>query len=178
MSSGERILLVTDIPDHAGTYARALDAVGFHVTTARTGAEAQDCAPRAVPDLAVVDVRLPDMSGWELCRQMKAEPAIGPLPVIMLTADVSKTCAEDSARAGCNAWLAHPTRADDLVRTVRQVLALDADGPRSPADALLGVNNCPACAGGRIKATLRMGRIQNYCCRECGLCWRVDTEPA
>jgi CheY-like chemotaxis protein len=177
MISGELILLVDDIPDHFGAYQRALREEGFRVHAVSSGTEALHEVKASSPDLAVVDVRLPDMTGWDLCRAIKRDPNAGNPPILMLTADVSKTCADDSARSGCNAWLAHPARADDLVRAVRQVLALDVDAPASSDHALLGVTNCPACAADSIKATLRVSMIQYYCCAACGLCWRVDTQP-
>jgi len=92
---------------------------------------------------------------------------------------VSKVCAADSAKAGCNAWLAHPTVAEDLARTVRQVLDMNTASPESPAEALLGLTECPACGSDQIRATLRVSPIQYYCCRGCGFCWRAEVlQPA
>src|SRR5687768_3552317 len=156
MGSSELILLVDDIPDHVNAYERALVANGFRVHLASRASDAMLFATNASPDLGLIDVRLPDMTGWELCRAIKADPAAGSMPIVMLTPDVSETCADDSARSGCAAWLAHPTRADDVVRIVREVLARKLDEPPSAADAVLGVANCPACATDRIKATLRV----------------------
>jgi hypothetical protein len=87
---------------------------------------------------------------------------------------VSRLCAEDSTKAGCNAWLAHPTRADDLARTVRQVLDYETDAPASPDEALLGLKMCPVCESNSIRATLRVGAIQYYCCKACSFCWRAE----
>jgi CheY-like chemotaxis protein len=175
MAAGELILLVNDIPDHVDVYVRALQASGFRVHAVRCAADALEFATSGAPDLGVIDVRLPDMGGWDLCRAIKNDPAAGSLPIVILAPDVSETCADESARSGCNAWLAHPTRAEDIVRAVRQVLETDLDEPRSPAEAVLGVSSCPACATDRIKATLRVQFIQYYSCKDCGLCWRVDT---
>ncbi len=153
------ILLATDIPDHADRYAEALRTHGCRVEVARTGAEALQFATQSAPDLGIFDVRLPDMSGWELCRAIKDQPGAA-LPIVILTDDLSHTCAEDSARSGCHAWLARPTRAEDIVRVVGEVLALDRDAPLSVDEALLGVTACPACLGARLKATLRISPIQ------------------
>jgi hypothetical protein len=76
----------------------------------------------------------------------------------MLTAEVSKMCAADSAKAGCHAWLAHPTIADDLATTVRQVLDYDTDAPASMDDALLGFTTCPACESDSVRSTARRCR--------------------
>jgi CheY-like chemotaxis protein len=170
------ILLVNDIPDHAVAYERALADNGFRVVVAVTAADALAKAAATPPDCAVIDVRLPDMRGWDLCKQLKAGPA-GRIPIVLLAPEVSRQSAVDSASVGCNAWLAHPTIADDIVRTVRRVLARGEAEPGSAEEAVLEVRTCPACAGSRVRATLRMRLIQYFCCRDCGFCWRVDSEP-
>jgi len=170
----EVILLVDDIRDHAVNYEAALTRHGFKVHVATTGEEALRLARETLPDCAVIDLRLPDMSGWDLCREIRQPHTNEAPPIIMLTPEVSKMCAEDSAKAGCNAWLAHPTVADDLARTVRQVLDAETDAPSSADEALLGLKHCPACESHTVRATLRVGAIQYYCCKGCGFCWRAE----
>ena len=170
----EVILLVDDIRDHAVNYEAALTRHGIKVHVATTGEEALRLARETLPDCAVIDLRLPDMSGWDLCREIRKPHTHEAPPIIMLTPEVSKMCAEDSAKAGCNAWLAHPTVADDLARTVRQVLDAETDAPASADEALVGLKNCPACESHNLRATLRVGAIQYYCCKGCGFCWRAE----
>jgi DNA-binding response OmpR family regulator len=172
------ILLATDIPDHASSYALGLRAHGFRVEVVVSGADALTFATESAPDLGIFDVRLADMTGWDLCRKIKDNPAASVLPIVILTDDLSQGCAALGARSGCHAWLARPTRADDLLRVVRDVLALDQNGPASIEHALLGSIECPACLSTHLKATLRLSAIQYYRCKDCGLCWRVDTVPA
>jgi CheY-like chemotaxis protein len=174
MAEQEIILLVDDIPDHAVSYERALTRHGFHVRLARSGEEAIAAAKESLPDCAVIDLRLPDMSGWDLCREIR-DPLSGNSPrLIVLTPEVSKACAADSAKAGCHAWLAHPTIADDLARTVRQVLDFETDTPSSIHAALLGMTLCPVCGSDRVRSTLRVGSVQYYCCQACAFCWRAE----
>ena len=173
--SSEVVLLVDDIRDHAVAYEAALTRHGFRVRVATSGEEALRMARETLPDCAVIDLRLPDMSGWDLCREIrKPREGDAPPPIIVLTPDVSKMCAEDSTKSGCSAWLAHPTVGDDLARTVRQVLDLEADQPASPDEALLGLKRCPVCESESVRATLRVGAIQYYCCRKCSFCWRAE----
>ena len=174
-SNSQIVLLVDDIADHALNYEAALRRHGFNVCVAKSGEEALRVARETLPDCAVIDLRLPDMSGWDLCREIRKPQESVPPPIIVLTPDVSKVCAEDSAKAGCSAWLAHPTVADDLAQTVRQVLDLETDQPASTDDALIGLKTCPVCESRTIRATLRVGRIQYYCCRACSFCWRAET---
>src|SRR5215208_5920256 len=145
MRSTEVILLVDDIPDHAILYEEALSRHGFVVRVATTGEDALRLAREMLPDCAVIDLRLPDMSGWDLCREIRKPQPDEPPAIIVLTPEVSKTCAENSVKVGCHAWLAHPMRADDLARTVRQVLNAETDAPTTVDEALLGLKRCPVC---------------------------------
>jgi CheY-like chemotaxis protein len=174
VTTPELVLLVNDIPDHAAKYEAALTRHGFRVQRARDGGEALAFVRAALPSCAVIDLRLPDMSGWDLCRELGAHPRSRKTRLIVLTPDVSKMCAADSTKAGCHAWLTHPTAPDELARTVRQVLDLQADSPTSAEEALLGLKACPACESEHVRATLRVGAVQYYCCRGCGFCWRVE----
>lgn len=175
MAGGDTVLLVNDIPDHVAAYHRALTTHGFTVRLARTGQEALNIVKEKTPECAVIDLRLPDMSGWDLCREMKDQhkPA-KEMPIVVLTPDVSRMCAANSAKVGCDAWLAHPTVADDLVRTIRRVLELESASPATPDDALLDFVECAACGSDKVRPTLRMGSIQYYFCKGCGLCWRAE----
>ena len=173
MPTQDVILLVNDIPDHAITYGRTLAKHGFVVQLARTGADALQLARHTAPACAVIDLRLPDMTGWELCSQLKRSGGRA-MRIVVLTPDLSKVCAKDSAANGCDAWLAHPTVAEDLVRTVKRVLDLDTVAPSSPDEALLDLKMCGACGSEQVRPTLRVGLIQYYCCRACAFCWRAE----
>ena len=168
------ILLVNDIPDHAMAYARALAAHGFRVQLARSGYDALQMVPYTKPDCAIIDLRLPDMSGWELCTKLKERAQDEDMRIVVLTPDLSKMCAQNSAASGCDAWLAHPTVAEDLVRTVKRVLNLESASPSSPDEALLDIKMCGACGSDRVRPTLRLGFIQYYCCQACSFCWRAE----
>ena len=174
MPTADLILLVNDIPDHATKYQAALTRHGFRVQLARTGKAALQMAAAALPDCAVIDLRLADMSGWDLCHQIKSGRGKR-TRVIVLTPEVSKMCAADSTKAGCNAWLAHPSAPEILVNTVKQVLDMRTDAPPSTEDALLGLTTCAACGSENVRPTLRVGAAQYYCCKACAFCWRADT---
>jgi CheY-like chemotaxis protein len=174
LTSATLILLVNDIPDHLVGYHRALVDYGFRVVLARSGTDALRRAEDEVPECAVIDLRLPDMNGWDLCARLKAGPDRARIRIIVLTPDVSKICASEGAKAGCNAWLTHSTAAHDLIRTIRHVLQLDAAAPSSDEEALVSRTPCPACDSYEIRPTLRIGLVQYYCCRRCNFCWRVE----
>ena len=168
------ILLVNDIPDHARLYDAALRQRSYRVNLVRSADEALYVLTTMRPDCIVIDVRLPDMDGWELCRAVKSHKALGAIPIVILTQDVSQARATKAARAGCNAWIAHPLNAHDMVRTVDHVLA---EGRATPADgeALVGHQACRACGSGNVRATLRLGTIQYFFCLACRLFWRIES---
>jgi CheY-like chemotaxis protein len=121
--TGAQILLVDDDPDQVEMYRYALEDVGFVVVGASTGSEAVTRARALRPDVVVLDVRLPDMTGWEVCKVLKTDPSTGNIPVIVLTAAATATLAADAANAGCAAYLLKPCYPDQLAVSIRNVLA-------------------------------------------------------
>ena len=112
---------------------RAVRAI-YVFEMSRTGRDALKVLKENVYDCVVLDLRLPDMSGWDLCREIRTPHTNEAPPIIMLTPEVSKMCAEDSAKAGCNAWLAHPTVAAYLLPATRNAcLSTPAPNKRSAA---------------------------------------------
>ncbi len=174
MSASPRLLLVDAIPDHVISYARSFADEGYRVDVAATGHAGLAAAREHSPDCIVIDVRLPDMSGWDLCRNLKEADETRHIPVVVLTPDTARANAQESARVLCNAWIAQPSQADDLLRAIAHVLAQDDPAPRSPEDAVLGVTACPACDSDRVRATLRVSPVQYYSCTGCGHRWRVE----
>lgn len=171
------VLLVTDIADQATSYVAALRRDGYRVHLATAGTEALAVVRPLQPACAVIDLRLPDMTGWDLCRVLRARADCDEMRIVVLAPEVSRAAVDLGTKAGCHAWLAHPAVAEDLVRTVRQVLTSAAGEPSSADEAVL-VTVCPACGTDRVRATLRVSPIQYYCCRGCGFCWRVEVAAA
>lgn len=172
------VLVATDIDDHAGVYANALTANGFRAEVVHTGAEALALAARLRPACAVIDVRLSDMSGWEVCSRLKAQPENALVRIIVLTQELSAEAADGTGKVGCHAWLMQPTIAQDLVEAVRDVLASRKYRPESATDAIIGAVQCPACASEDVRAGIRVAAVQYYCCRKCRFCWRVEPASA
>jgi DNA-binding response OmpR family regulator len=123
---GARVLLVDDEPDQVEMYQYALEIAGFDVSTAYTGAAAIAHAREQRPDVIVLDVRLPDITGWQVCEQLKASPDTDAIPVVILTAVASARVPREVAESGCVAYLLKPCYPDDLARTIRNVV--DAAG--------------------------------------------------
>jgi two-component system phosphate regulon response regulator PhoB len=118
-----RVLLVDDQPDQVEMYHFALEQAGFVVDDAEDGTTAIAQARAECPDVIVLDIRLPDMSGWDVCDALRRDPRTERIPIIILTAAASSTLAQEAADHGCAAHLVKPCYPDDLTQMVRQILA-------------------------------------------------------
>jgi DNA-binding response OmpR family regulator len=172
--AAEFILLVNDIPDHMHRYEAALRARGYGVTLVESGGDALSVARGMRPDCIVIDERFADMHGWDLCRDLKADPLLARVPVVMLAQQVTVETALHGQHVGCDSWLARPNGADDLVRAIEEVLAKGVAVPASREEALLGATSCTACDSPRTRAGVRVGPAQYFRCDDCGLRWRVE----
>jgi two-component system alkaline phosphatase synthesis response regulator PhoP len=82
----ERILIVDDEPHITELLRVNLDAAGYDVASAANGREAMERIDAARPDLIIMDVMMPEMDGWELCKTIKDDPDMTGVRIIMLTA--------------------------------------------------------------------------------------------
>ena len=82
----KRILIVDDDPHITELIRVNLDAAGYEVECAANGREAMERIDAARPDLIIVDVMMPEMDGWELCKTIKDDPEMDGIRIIMLTA--------------------------------------------------------------------------------------------
>src|SRR5271154_5261207 len=81
-----RVLVVDDVPANVKLLEARLTAEYFDVITATNGAQALQICERAECDLVLLDVMMPDMDGFEVCRRLKSNPATHHIPVVMVTA--------------------------------------------------------------------------------------------
>jgi CheY-like chemotaxis protein len=112
-------LVVEDDEDNCDAFAEALKSIGFRALGVSRGVEALRLAHALAPDLIVIDHRLPDITGAEVCRRLRDDPETEPLPVIAVTA------APEAMRAeGClaDAVLTKPCRLDTFLAAARLFL--------------------------------------------------------
>ena len=124
MSVPERLRILNVDDYRPGRYARTklLQQAGFEVLEAETGAEALRQAVSARPHVVLLDVKLPDVDGYEVCRRLKAHPVTTAIPVLHLSA--AHRAAGDHARgldAGADGFLVEPVAPEVLLATVRSV---------------------------------------------------------
>ncbi|HVT61788.1 MAG TPA: response regulator [Thermoanaerobaculia bacterium] len=103
-----RVLVVDDEPSLLRLTEYSLRAEGYTVTTAETAAEGLRKVHTERPDLLVLDVMLPDMSGVEVCQQIRGNPETADLPIIMLSARALTTDKVKGLRSGADEYVTKP----------------------------------------------------------------------
>jgi pilus assembly protein CpaE len=119
----KKILIVDDELESVKLIGLMLQRRGYEIIAAQLGAQALDKAQTENPDLAILDVMMPDMDGYEVCRRLRANPNTANLPIIMFTA---KTLVDDKVagfQAGADDYLTKPIHPDELASHVEAVLA-------------------------------------------------------
>jgi CheY-like chemotaxis protein len=117
------VLVVDDSATKRYLLVSWLSRAGFTVVEAETGAEALDKLTQAGIDLVVLDVKLPDMSGFEVCEQIKTDSEYGVLPVIHVSAHaVDVVDRTQGLNRGADAYLVEPIEPDELIATAQAVL--------------------------------------------------------
>lgn len=117
-----KILVAEDERDIRDLIAYVLKYAGFEVEVAANGAEAVEKAPQVKPDLILLDVRMPRMTGYEACRQLKAMPEIQHVPVVFLSAKGQDNEIDEGLEVGAKDYILKPFAPDELIQQVQQIL--------------------------------------------------------
>ena len=126
------ILLVDDEPDLLQTLAYSLQKDGFTTRLAESAAEALKQARTApVPDLVVLDLMLPDESGYVVCQKLRQDPTCSEVPIIMLTARGEESARVEGFEAGADDYVVKPFSPRELILRVRAVLRRRRGGEAS-----------------------------------------------
>jgi CheY-like chemotaxis protein len=120
--SNARILLVDDTQQNLELMQAYLESLPCRLTTARDGVEAIEAIHREKPDLLLLDVMMPKMSGFEVCRKLKADPATRDIVVIMVTALHEVGDHERAVESGTDDFLTKPVNKLELLTRVRSLL--------------------------------------------------------
>lgn len=123
MKAETRLLIVDDNTATRYALRRRMERHGFTVLEAGTGTEGLGLIAEQIPDALILDVNLPDMSGFDIVRQLRAEPRTALLPVVHVSAASIQTGdIVTGLEAGADAYLVHPVDADVLLATLRTLL--------------------------------------------------------
>jgi CheY-like chemotaxis protein len=117
-----KILIAEDERDIRELVNFSLQFGGFTVVQAANGAEAVEQAQKELPDLILMDVRMPKMTGYEACRQMKSMPELRDIPVVFLSAKGQESEIQTGLEAGAEEYILKPFAPDELVKQVQVVL--------------------------------------------------------
>ena len=137
---GAHILVVDDEPDISAMVAYHLARESYRVRTVADGAEALEALGRERPDLVVLDLMLPEMSGLEVLREIRSRPELEGLPVILLTARKEERDRVEGLELGADDYVAKPFSPRELVLRVGAVLRrVQQQPPAREAGRLLRV---------------------------------------
>jgi len=121
----QKILIVDDEPNIVISLEFLMKREGFAVSVAVDGEEALRKIAEIQPDLVLLDIMMPKKSGFEVCQEIRANPAWAPIKVVMLTAKGRDTEVQKGMALGADAYITKPFSTKDLVAKVRSVLGLD-----------------------------------------------------
>lgn len=118
-----KILIAEDEPDIRDLIAFTLRFAGYEVVTAANGKEAVDLAPKEMPDMILMDVRMPIMTGYDACKHFKADPLLKHIPVVFLSAKGQESEIQAGLEAGAEEYLLKPFGPSELTESIRRILS-------------------------------------------------------
>jgi DNA-binding response OmpR family regulator len=118
-----RILIAEDEPDIRELVAFTLRFAGHEVITTSNGEEALHQALQIIPDIIIMDVRMPKMTGYDACRAMKADIALKDIPVVFLSAKGQDSEIQTGLDVGAEEYLLKPFAPSQLAERVKAILA-------------------------------------------------------
>ena len=124
----KKILIVDDDPDLVEAVSMILESKNYDVAAAYGGVEGLEKAKTEKPDLIVLDVMMPDKDGYAVCKEMKADPKLSRIPVLLLTAVVSKIptthyTQQMGLETEADDYIDKPVEPEELVKRIETLLA-------------------------------------------------------
>ncbi|MES9976365.1 response regulator transcription factor [Candidatus Thiodiazotropha sp. LNASS1] len=116
------ILIVDDEPNIVLSVEYLMKREGYQVMTASDGQVAIEMIADTRPDLLILDVMMPRKNGFEVCREIRADPALSGLPILMLSAKGREAEIKKGISLGADAYITKPFSTHDLVDKVNQLL--------------------------------------------------------
>ena len=118
-----KILIAEDERDIRDLVAFTLRFAGYEVAAAANGEEAVAMASKENPDLILMDVRMPRMTGYDACRILKANPEMKDIPIVFLSAKGQESEIQTGLEVGAEEYLLKPFAPDQLTERVKAILA-------------------------------------------------------
>lgn len=118
-----KVLVVEDDPSVADNVKALLETRGYKVSLASDGSQAVSMARKEQPDLVLLDIMLPKMGGFDVCKILKAEPATQKIKIMMITGLSQMSDVESAFQHGANDYIIKPFDADRLFRKIDKLFA-------------------------------------------------------
>ena len=122
MANGKKVLVAEDDPDIRNLIVYSLQFAGFNVVEATNGVEAMTVAQAEKPDIILLDVRMPKMSGYEVCAELKSQAATQSIPVVFLSARGQEAEIKHGLELGAEEYIIKPFAPDELQRRVTSIV--------------------------------------------------------
>ena len=119
----KRILLIEDDADMVEAVKLRLEANNYEVLIARDGPEGLEMARTENPDLIILDIMLPKMDGFNVCRMLKFDEKFKKIIIIILSAKVQKSDIERGTEVGADAYVTKPFKSEELLAKINELLA-------------------------------------------------------
>lgn len=116
------ILIIEDEEDHLEIVKLILEQHNYNIISARNGREGVESAQKNVPNLIILDVMLPEMNGYEVCKAVKGSSNTRSIPVIMLSIRSNPEDIEAAYKVGANKYMTKPFNLEELVKEVKKHL--------------------------------------------------------
>jgi twitching motility two-component system response regulator PilH len=117
-----KVLIVDDSMTQRQLMSRVLEQFGLTVLIATDGVEAWDQLQHAHPDIVVLDIIMPRMNGYEVCRKIKTDPSMQNLPVVMCSSKAEEFDRYWGMKQGADAYIAKPFQEKELLSTIQKLL--------------------------------------------------------
>lgn len=122
---GKKIFIVEDELDFLSTLRERLEFEGYVVVSAVDGEEALGKIPEEKPDLILLDIMLPEMNGYQVCRELKRNPETETIPVVMVTAKSQESDKFWAKETGADDYVTKPFEMEELLQKVQDNLRKD-----------------------------------------------------
>lgn len=135
------ILVIDDDELVSRTLQRTLKVYGHQVMVANSGTEGLQLARRHPPELFILDIMMPGVDGYQVCRQIRGDPMLSDLPVLFLTAKVKDEDKIEGFRAGADDYLSKPFNMEELQLRVKAILRRTQPSEKlatSPTEVVVG----------------------------------------
>ena len=128
----KRVLVIEDEANILLSLTFVLEREGYQVRSATTGRDGLAEMQRERPDLVILDLMLPDVSGYEVCQQARRDPALGDTPILVLTARAQEAERQKGLEVGATEYVTKPFRVADLLDRVSRLLTSPKAQLRGP----------------------------------------------